>query len=485
MTLPESVTLVTHAQRRQAPSRSGGKMSRRAGIALAVLAVLLTAAPVARADRGEASLFEAPREMMSDDAALRAKTLDEIQGFGVGWVRVVLYWRAVAPNPTDWRVPSADLANPASYDWARYDRAINELRARNFTVLLTVSGPVPSWATRSRHSATMHPSAAQFGRFMRAAGQHYATRIDHWSIWNEPNHPDFLGPQYSRGKAVSPHIYRALFLAGEHALRATGNTGDTILMGETAPVGTSHVVPPLTFLRGALCLDAGYHRRGSCGRLGADGYAHHAYTHGAPWYVPRSRNDVTIGVLGRLNHALALAGRAGAIRRHMPIWLTEFGIQSKPDPFIGVGEITQAEYRSISELLAYRNPRVTVFSQYLMRDDMPRPGPKRQRFSGFESGLRHSDGTEKRSYEGYRLALVAKRGTSRVLLWGVVRPHHGRDGLTLQYRGRHGKPWRTLKHDRTNAHGVWSTTTRYVPGRVYRVAWRGHHGPPTRVFSRI
>src|SRR5690348_13370608 len=109
MTLPESVTLVTHAQRRQAPSRSGWQMSRRAGIALAVLAVLLTVAPVARADRGEASLFEAPREMMSDDAALRAKTLDEIQGFGVGWVRVVLYWRAVAPNPGDWRVPTGDL----------------------------------------------------------------------------------------------------------------------------------------------------------------------------------------------------------------------------------------------------------------------------------------------------------------------------------------------------------------------------------------
>src|SRR4051812_23838332 len=191
MTLPTRVTLVTQAQRRPVPSRSGGKMSRWAGIALAVLAVLMAAAPVAHADRGESSLFEAPRELMSDDAALRAKTLDEVQGFGVQWVRVVLYWRNVAPNPADWRIPGTDLANPASYDWARYDRAISELRARNLKVLLTVSGPVPNWATRSRHSATMHPSAAQFGRFMRAAGRHYAGSISHWSIWNEPNHPDF------------------------------------------------------------------------------------------------------------------------------------------------------------------------------------------------------------------------------------------------------------------------------------------------------
>jgi len=417
-----------------------------------MLVVAMLAAAPARADRQESSMFEAPHELMSDDAALRAETLNEIDSFGVSWVRVVMYWRAVAPNPGDWRSPGVDLGNPANYDWARYDRAIDELRGRGLKVLLTVSGPVPDWATRSRHSATMHPSASQFGRFMRAAGQHFATRIDHWSIWNEPNHPDFLGPQYSRGRAVSPHIYRALFIAGERGLRTSGNGHDVVLMGETAPVGTSHVVPPLTFLRGALCLDASYHRRKSCRRVGADGWAHHAYTHGAPWYTPRSRNDVTIGVLGRLNHALALAGRAGAIRRHLPIWLTEFGIQSKPDPYIGVSETAQAEFRSISELLAYRNPRVRVFSQYLMRDDPPRPGPRSERFAGFQSGLRHADGKPKRAYEGYRLALVAKRGTSRVLLWGVVRPHHGRDGLKIQYRGRHGR-WHTLKRDRTNARG--------------------------------
>ena len=319
---------------------------------------------------------------------------------------------------------------------------------------------------------------------MAAAGRHFGARISHWSIWNEPNHPDFLGPQYSRGRAVSPSIYRALFKAGERGLRTTGNTKDVVLMGETAPVGTSRVVPPLTFLRGALCLNAGYHRRSSCSRVGADGWSHHAYTHGSPWYVPRSRNDVTIGVLSRLNHALAAAGRAGAVRRGLPIWLTEFGIQSVPDPYIGVSELAQAEFRSIAERMAYRNPRVKLFSQYLMRDDTPRAGAASQRYSGFESGLRHADGREKRSYEAYRLALVAKRGARSVLLWGVVRPHQGRDALVVEYRGKHGKNWRRLKRDTTNTYGVWSTTTRYVAGRRYRVSWNGHHGPPTRVYSR-
>ena len=54
------------------------------------------------------------------------------------------------------------------------------------------------------------------------------------------------------------------------------------------------------------------------------------------------------------------------------IYLTEFGIQSKPDPIAGVGLRGQAEYLAISERIAYANPRVVAFSQYLMVDDQPR-----------------------------------------------------------------------------------------------------------------
>ncbi len=483
MALP-CVTVLTEPQRSAGVRCCGFEMPRIRLLLLCCLAALLTLPAAARASRTQASMFEAPREMMSDDAALRAQTLDEIQGFGARWMRVVLYWRSVAPQPNDWRIPTADLTAPGTYDWSRYDRAIDEIRARGIRVLLTVSGPVPDWATRSRHSSTMHPSATRFGRFMEAAGRHYAQRISAWAIWNEPNHPDFLGPQYSRGHAVSPGIYRRLFQKGVDGLYATGHKGDIILMGETAPVGTSHVVAPLTFLRKSLCLDSHYHRNSGCGRLLATGYAHHAYTHGAPWYVPRNSNDVTIGVLGRLNHALAAAGRAGAIRKGMRIWLTEFGIQSKPDPYIGVSETAQAEFRSISEHMAYRNARVALFSQYLMRDDPAREGPKSQRFSGFESGLRYADGRKKRAYEGYRLPLVAKRSGSHVALWGLVRPHTGAARVTIEFRGAHGRKWHTLKHDTTDARGYWSTTTRAVSGRRYRVVWNGHHAPLTRVYSR-
>ena len=49
--------------------------------------------------------------------------------------------------------------------------------------------------------------------------------------------------------------------------------------------------------------------------------------------------------------------------------LTEFGIQSTPDKISGVSLSKQAAYLAIAEHMAYVNPRVAAFSQYLMSDD--------------------------------------------------------------------------------------------------------------------
>lgn len=173
----------------------------------------------------------------------------------------------------------------------------------------------------------------RFGRFAEAVGRRYGAFIDAYSIWNEPNHPEFLRPQWTGYRTpTSAALYRQLFQAGERGLAAAGIGSVPVLLGETAPRGTSHVVYPLTFLRRVLCLNGDYERDRSCGRLRADGYAHHPYTTRlGPFFRPPDRRDVTIGSLSRLNRALLRAGRAGAVRRGLPLWLTEFGIQSLPD----------------------------------------------------------------------------------------------------------------------------------------------------------
>jgi hypothetical protein len=443
-------------------------------VLLIAIAALLLAAPAADANRSQLTIFEAGREIRSHDPAVRAQVLDEVRQFGVRWIRVVMYWRDVAPEPGDPSAPRFDETDPAAYDWTTYERIVAEARARGIRVLITPSGPAPDWATLTG-DGVHYPSPTRFRRFMTAVGRQFGSRISHWSIWNEPNHPQFLGPQYRRGRPYSPGLYRRLFLAAHRALDRTGNRRDRVLMGETAPRGNRNVVHPLRFLRRTLCLDERYRKRRSCRKLPADGYAHHPYTTRAgPFFVSRRRDDVTIGSLWRLTRALKRAERARAIPRRTPIYLTEFGIQSKPDPVYGVSQLRQAEYRAIGEKIAWNSGRVRAISQYLMRDDLPRRG--RDRFGGFESGLRRSDGRKKVAYGGFRLPMVARRsGRSRVRLWGLVRPHDGGERVELQYRNRGGR-WRHLKRDRTGRRGYWATGTRYRRGRSYRVLWRAANG---------
>ena len=79
----------------------------------------------------------------------------------------------------------------------------------------------------------------------------------------------------------------------------------------------------------------------------------------------------------------------------MPIYLTEFGVQSYPNKQLGVPVSVQAEYDAMAEQIAYNNPRVAAFSQYLLRDD-PLGGAPGASVNGgtvgFQTGLEYVNG---------------------------------------------------------------------------------------------
>lgn len=457
---------------------------------LAALVALLVLAPAgAQASRNQLTYFEAPRDLR--DPATMPTALDEMSSLGVRAVRQVLYWRDVAPDAASRTKPDFDTTDPAAYTWGQYDAIVDAVKARGWKLLLTVSGPVPRWATADRRDQLTKPDPSEFAQFMTAVARHYGDKVDVWSIWNEPNQPQFLKPQFSGGKPYSPRLYRRLYRAALKAFDVAGMT-PAILFGETSPRGTGKVVAPLTFLRGALCLSKSYKRDRSCGRVPAAGIAHHAYTtRTGPFFRPPGPNDVTIGVLSRLTKAVERAGRAGAIPKGLPIWLTEFGIQSQPDPLYGVSYQQQAEYRAISERLAFDNPHVKAFSQYLLRDDTPVKGvPKIAKYGGFESGLKTAGGKVKPSFDAFRLTLVAqKAGRSKTTLWGLVRPATAATTATLEYRSGSRGGFRELRQVTTNRLGYFSVSTPARSGRQYRLTWVGPdgkalHGAPTRAYSR-
>ena len=459
---------------------------------LLALSCALGLPTAANASRNQLLTFEAPRDLL--DPATREGALTRLDSLGVRSLRVVMYWKDVAPKPDSRDQPDFDATDPAGYDFSRVDPVLDAAKARGWPVLLTVSGPVPRWATRDRRDNVTRPNPAKFAQFMTAVGRHYKNRVAYWAVWNEPNHPVFLAPQFDRFKRpVSPGLYRTLFLAAQRGLESAKVPNPQILMGETAPRGTGKDVAPLTFLRGALCLSASYKKTSQkCDRLDIDGFAHHAYTtRSGPSFVPPGRNDVTIGVLPRLVSALDRAARAKAIPANTPIYLTEFGIQSEPDPIFGVSFQRQAEFRAISERIAYDETRVKSFSQYLLTDDAPRTsGPKIARFSGFESGLITASGKPKPSLDAFRLALAASRRSSKTTsIWGLVRPATAAGSATLEARAGATGAFRTFKTVSHNRLGYFSLTTPFKPGRQYRLVWTApdgtvYRGAPTRTYSR-
>jgi hypothetical protein len=442
----------------------------------------ITAAP-AHASRNQLVMFEAPGELKN--AGTRDAAFKRLDSLGVNALRVVMYWRDVAPQPDSKDQPDFDTTDPAQYNWSQIDPIFDAAAQRNWPVLLTVSGPVPRWATRDRKDNVTRPDPNKFAQFMTAVGRHFGTKPAYWSIWNEPNHPAFLKPQYDSGKKpLSPGIYRDLFDAALKGLKSAKVASPQVLFGETAPTGTGKDVAPLTFLRGALCLSSTYKKLSKrCAKLNIAGYAHHAYTPKAgPNFKSTGPNNVFIGVLPRLVSALDKAAKAGAIASNRPIFLTEFGIQSYPDKISGVSPQQQAEYRSISERIAYDNKRVKSFSQYLLRDDT---APD---FSGFETGLMTAKGAEKPSYDGFRLALAARTHGSTASVWGLVRPARAAGSATLEYRSGASGDFKALKAVSYNRLGYFTVSAAYKKGRQYRLTWTApdgtvFHGAATRAYG--
>ena len=447
---------------------------------LLLLLALLAAAAVAPAGASASSkqvmTFEAPRELLQD--ADRDRTLDEIKAFWVDRVRVLMYWSSIAPSPDSAERPAFDATDPGAYPaagWGRYDNLMQAARARGIEVYVTLTGPAPRWATRRKRDNLTDPSAKEFEAFATAAGRRYGEQVAIWSIWNEPNQPQFLKPQFRRGRPASPAIYRRLYQGARKGLHAAGNTGDTILLGETSPRGNARIVAPLAFLRGTLCLSGSYKRSSRCGRLDTEGYAHHPYSRSSgPGFVEPDRDDVTMSGIARLVRALDRAARAGAVKRGLGIYLTEFGTQSRPDP-LAVSLTQQAEFNAMSERLAYLNKRVRAFSQYLMSDDAPGSGA--DRYGGFESGLRRHDGRPKPAYEAFRTPLVVTDYGRSHVGWGLVRPARGtQTTVVVQYRNRGAKAYRDLDTIRTNSRGSFAFKTRASSGRRYRVRWTAPDG---------
>ncbi len=459
-----------------------------------MLAAFLAAPAAAHASRSQESLFEDETQLLYSGPDRQSQTLDELQALGVDVIRANVLWTRYAPSPRSKKKPSFDASDPNAYPLGEVDDLVAGAAARGMQVQLTPTGPGPAWASGCSGSATARrickPKPAEYKQFVTALARRYPS-VHRWSIWNEPNQGGWLTPQWRRvGRRhvpYSPWIYRNLVRAATAALRANGHAGDAILLGETAPIGrtsgsyTTRSLSPVAFYRDLFCLDSkGRRLRGSAARvrgcasfkrLDVTGVAHHPYTRGAGQSFARrvGSGDITLAQIGRLSLWINRAAHQRRISGRLPIYLTEFGVQTNPpDRFAGTSLGNQAKWINQADFMAWRNSRIRSVAQYQMRDD---------RSSGaFQTGLRFLSGRAKPALGAYRLPIWPVQGRRSTKVWLQVRPT-SRVGtpqkLTIQYLSRGSRKWRSAGTYTVSGRGFLYRTIKRRAA-YWRAVWNGH-----------
>jgi hypothetical protein len=504
---------------------------------LIAVALLLAALPcTALASRTQESMFQDDPLLVYGAPEQVESTLDTLASFGVDRIRVSVFWQIIAPANDRPQKPSFDATDPGAYPpqhWERYDRLIRGAQARGIGVNLNFTSPVPRWAAqeapRPELQDTWGPNPEEFGKFVRAVGTRYSgtyqdlPRVDYWSIWNEPNQAGWLTPQWSPDPRnanahveSAPQVYRQLVAAAWQNLADSAHGSDTILVGETAPQGEmtdrgiTQSLDALRFVRQLYCVDDNLNLlkgteaevRGcpvndpsgfvaaNPGLFRAAGYAHHPYALLTP---PGRRSRwpdwVSMSDLPALSRELArIYGRYGQklpTKRGVPLYLTEYGYQTKPDP-TGVSFKRQAAWINQAEYIAYKNPNVRAMSQFLLVDDGPVPDvdpakDPRLAWRTFQSGLVLLAGKRKQSYKAYMTPIFVKQqripaGRS-VGVFGMLRGAKAgtRRRVQIQWRRKRAKRWSTRKTVRADrARNYLETRVRVPASGSLRLRW--HNG---------
>jgi hypothetical protein len=455
---------------------------------LATLLLTFLAAPAAQAAPEQVSIIMDDDQFLYRGDRTMSRTLVTARSLGAEAVRVTVLWRVVGEgaslsNKEIERLKTDKLrdraraqrrrfkpTDPRTYptrNWDRFDNLVKTATSLGMRVYFTVTGPGPSYAHRiappsqRANAGTYKPYPSRYRAFVQAVGTRYAgryrdengvrkalPRVVLWSLWNEPNQPGWLSPQWENGVPASPALYRELYHAGYQGLTLSGHGNDTILFGETSPLGSPkrgarNGIRPVPFLREVACVapngaqyagPAATARKcedfARTGPLKATAYAHHPYTKkGAPTIKPAVPDEITIaniGTLGTLLDALSVQS-GGKIPGAMPILLTEFGYESNPpDTRNGIPLLRQAQFNQLAEFLAYNDPRVTATTQFLIRDATPLtqfPKGSRLYWFTYQSGLYTAGGRAKPAAFGYTFPLVIYNpgvpGTTA--FWGQLR----------------------------------------------------------------
>jgi hypothetical protein len=330
-------------------------------VAILVAAVL---APVATsADRMWVGFHDDPVLRFDPDRQSELETATSTNNAAI--LRTLVTWADVAPTKP------ANAANPfdPAYRFDDIDEFVRSAQVQGSEILMTIWG-TPKWANGNKTRNYLPTSMADFQNFTKAVATRYSGRtagypfVRFFGIWNESNLGLFLTPQFNaKGDIVSPAAYAKLAAAGYAGIKA-GNSKALVAIGETSSngrdkkkAGATDAVKPGTFAR----LVAKANKN-----LKFDAWAQH------PYPVPVNQKPTqkvqwpNVALTSLPQFETSLDTWFG--RKNIPVWITEYGSETKPGEPNGVTESQQATYVTQAIDIAKKDKRVPMFIWFVMRD---------------------------------------------------------------------------------------------------------------------
>jgi len=399
----------------------------RARLILGCLLVLAAAAPAAAiaSQRMPVGFQDDPSFRWRDD---RATNFDNAALTGATIIRTTAYWSRIAPT----QPASATNPNDPAYHFDDIDELVRNAALRGMTVLVTIWG-TPGWANGNQgenHAPTRMSDLQDFARALATRYSGHDPRfpfVGYYSLWNEPNLAEFLAPAYKNGKPYSPLVYAQMARAAYAGIKA-GNPKAQFAIGETSPRGRKRPLGSAstqdTIAPGLFAQDVA---NAPGPRVKFDAWAHHPYSDlGQGPTAKVAFPNVNLAELPTFEKKLNQWFK----RKNIPIWITEYGFETKPGEPRGVTIAQQAAYAKQSLAYARSDPNIEMFIWFIFRDDPT---------STWQSGLENFDNTRKPAFATFAAGaraldirnplLYVKPGSSNPVLRVPVFEFQVRDGV--------------------------------------------------------
>jgi hypothetical protein len=406
---------------------------------LALIALLVApAATVHAAEKMPIGFFDDPSFRWSPT---RAEKLRQASLAGASVIHTTASWPGLAPK----KPANAANGDDPAYKLNDLDELVFQSGLYGLRVMIDING-TPKWANGGKPPNVMPKRPADLTAFAKMLASRYDGRHGHgtvalWSIWNEPNLQLFLTPQFGPTKTVTavktvkgkkvkykkttfsivgPANYAKLYKAAYAGIKSANPLakvaiGETSARGRDKPLaGTSASLAPGTFAKYLAKVPA----------LKFDAWAHHPYPT-SPNLPPTQKvryPNVTLLTLPKFEADLKTF-----FHRSVPVWITEYGHETKPPDPHGVSYATQAKYAVQALNIAKKDPNVQMFIWFVFHDTTGNP---------WQSGLYTAGGVQKPAYTAFGSVARLTDGTTVTVKAGT-KP---RVTMYMPYLGYYAEP---------------------------------------------